>query len=401
MRRRPVKPRTLRAFFWGAACLCLPLHAEEPYKLGYITDMSGPMRDSFAPTLEGFQTYMKALNDGGGIAGRQVQVIVKNDQLNPQTAASQAFELILSERVNSIWGLSVSSTHPGVQAHGERNKVPVIASFSGIRTVLPPAKPYAYSLGHVFEVAGEVSGKIAVELLKGKGKVVCSSIDVPGGVAVCDYTEGASQAGGLSSDRVLFPPSTTDFSAIAQQITGMKPTILVAHMPASQGAALVRALGPAGFSGTIMVGAHGIGEGTLVAAMKSGNIAGDTYLLSRYPQPDAQGPALARFRAAVAKYRGSSEGLSGQHVMGWALGHLAEMALAKCGFPCPGEKLNGVLESSTFDLGDLLGSPVKFTNKDHYGPTTWRLSKYDRAAGRFQSSTSWTEAASTPSLRKK
>jgi branched-chain amino acid transport system substrate-binding protein len=378
-----------------------PVHAQEPFKLGYITDRSGPMRDSFAPTIDGFQLYIRALNDRGGIAGRPVEVIVKNDQLNPQTAASQAFELILSDKVNSIWGLSVSSTHPGVQEHAQRNKVPVIASFSGIRTVLPPAKPYAYSLGHVFEVAGEVSGKIAVDLLKGKGKVVCSSIDVPGGVAVCDYTEGASQAGGLTTDRVLFPPSTTDFSAIAQQIVGMKPTVLVAHMPASQGAALVRALGPAGFAGTIVVGAHGIGEGTLIAAMKSANFTGDTYLLSRYPQPNAEGKELGQLVAADAKYRKSREPLSGQHVMGWALGRFAEIALTRCGFPCSGEKLNGILESTTFDLGDLLGSPVKFSSNDHYGPTTWRLDKYNQAADKFQPSTGWIEASSSPSLRKK
>lgn len=397
-----MKPKALcTAVSIAAGCLTFAAQAQEPYKIGYITDMSGPMRDSFAPTVEAFQAYIKDLNARGGIAGHPVQLILKNDQLNPQTAASQAFELILSDGVNSIWGLSVSSTHPGVQAHGERNKVPIIASFSGIRTVLPPARPYAYSLGHVFEVAGEVSGKIAVDILKGKGKVVCSSIDVPGGVAVCDYTEGASRAGGLTSDRVLFPPSTTDYSAIAQQIAGMKPSALVAHMPASQGAALVRALGPAGFQGTIVVGAHGIGEATLVAAMESGKVSGDTYLLSRYPQPDSEGAELARFRAAMAKHRGSLDGLSGQHVMGWALGRLAELALAKCGFPCSGEKLNGVLESSTFDLGDLLGSPVRFSAKDHYGPTTWRLYKYDRSVRRFRPSTDWTEASSTPSLRKK
>lgn len=385
-----------------AIVLAGPVQAQqEPFKLGYITDLSGPMRDSFAPTLEGFQLYIRALNDRGGIGGRPVEVIVKNDQLNPQTAASQAFELILSDKVNSIWGLSVSSTHPGVQEHGQRNRVPVIASFSGIRTVLPPAKPYAYSLGHVFEVAGEVSGKIAADLLKGKGKVVCSSIDVPGGVAVCDFTEGASQAGGLTTDRVLFPPSTTDFSAIAQQIVGMKPAMVVAHMPASQGAALVRSLGPAGFTGTIVVGAHGIGEATLIAAMKSAKISGDTYLLSRYPQPNAEGKELAQFRAAVAKYRKASEPLSSQHVMGWAMGRVAEAALAKCGYPCPGDKLNGILESTTFDLGDLLGSPVRFSDNDHYGQTTWRLYKYDAATDRFQPSTGWAEASSTPSLRKK
>ena len=45
--------------------------AQETYKIGYITDLSGPLAGSYTPTWEGFELYIKALNDRGGINGKK------------------------------------------------------------------------------------------------------------------------------------------------------------------------------------------------------------------------------------------------------------------------------------------------------------------------------------------
>ncbi len=100
-------------------------------------------------------------------------------------------------------------------------------------------------------------------------------------------------------------------------------------------------------------------------------------------------------RAAAAKY-----GLAGKvcigHVSGWSLGLLAETALKQCGWPCSGEKLNQVLENITVDPGGLMGGPIKFSPKDHYGPTWWRVFKYDGASKSYKPVTVWQENSSTP-----
>ena len=43
--------------------------AQNSYVIGYITDLSGPLADSYTPTWEGFELYIKALNERGGIGG--------------------------------------------------------------------------------------------------------------------------------------------------------------------------------------------------------------------------------------------------------------------------------------------------------------------------------------------
>ena len=111
---------------------------QKTQKVGYIADLSGPMQDNYGPIVEGFEFYVKELNARGGIAGAQVQVVVRDDQLDATRAASIALELATSEAVNSIWGMSQSRTHLAVYQTAARNRIPATAMFSGIKEVTAP-----------------------------------------------------------------------------------------------------------------------------------------------------------------------------------------------------------------------------------------------------------------------
>jgi branched-chain amino acid transport system substrate-binding protein len=373
---------------------------EKLHKIGYIADLSGPMQDNYGPIYEAFDHYVKELNARGGIDGVQFKLSIRDDGLDATRAASAALELITSEGVNSIWGMSQSRTHLAVYQTAQRNRVPAVATFSGIKEVLPPKPlPFAYSAGHVFEVAGEVSGKLAAQMLKGKGRIICNSIEAPGGVAACQYAEGAAHAGGLETGTVLFPPTVTEFGAIAQRMIGMKPDLVVAHAGSGQNVGLIRALRAAGYDGPILLGAHGLNEAPLINALQGVGGLGKLQIVSRFASLDDKGKEMNELRAATGKY-GKKTPLATTSVMGWALGKVMEASLRKCGYPCAGDKLNAVLEGLTVDMGALMGGPVQFSPSDHYGKSFWRVYQYDEASKQFVPASSWLEASSTPTLRK-
>jgi branched-chain amino acid transport system substrate-binding protein len=373
---------------------------QKTQKVGYIADLSGPMQDNYGPIVEGFEFYVKELNARGGIDGAQVQVVVRDDQLDATRAASIALELATSEAVNSIWGMSQSRTHLAVYQTAARNRIPATAMFSGIKEVLPPDPlPFAYSAGHVFEVAGEVSGKLAAKMLNGKGKAICNSIEAPGGVAACQYAEGAAQAGGLQTGTVLFPPTVTEFGAIAQRMMGMEPTIVIAHAGSGQNVGLIKALRGAGFNGPILMGSHGLNEAPLINALQGVGGLDKLQIVSRFASPDSPGKELDAIRAAAQKY-GKATPVSTTSIMGWALGTLMEASLRQCGYPCSGDKLNAVLENIKVEMGSLMGGPIQFAPKDHYGTTWWRVYQYEANGKKFQPVSDWQEASSTPTLRK-
>jgi branched-chain amino acid transport system substrate-binding protein len=373
---------------------------EKVHKVGYIADLSGPMQDNYGPIVEGFEFYVKELNARNGIDGVPVRVAVRDDQLDATRASSIALELATSEGVNSIWGMSQTRTHLAVYQTAARNRIPATAMFSGIKEVLPPNPlPYAYSAGHVFEVAGEVSGKLAAKMLNGKGKMICNSIEAPGGVAACQFAEGAAAAGGLETGTVLFPPTVTEFGAIAQRMTSMSPTMVVAHAGSGQNVGLIKALRGAGFDGPILMGSHGLNEMPLINALQGVGSLDKLQIVSRFSSPDTTGKELDEIRAAAQKY-GKKTPVSTTTIMGWSLAKVMEAALLKCGYPCPGEKLNSTLENIKVDMGSLMGGPVQFAPKDHYGISWWRVFQYDAKDKKFLPASEWLEASSTPTLRK-
>jgi len=370
------------------------------HKIGYVGDLSGPMQDNYAPLAEAFEYYVKELNERGGIDGVPVRLAIRNDQLDATRAASLTLELATAENVNSIWGMSQSRTHMAVYQAAQRNRVPAVSMFSGIKEILPPKPlPYAYSIGHVFEVAGEVSGKLAAQAQKGQGRAVCASIEAPGGVAVCQFTEGAAQAGGLQTGTVLFPPTVTEFGAIAQRMLGMQPTIVVAHAGSGQNVGLIRGLRGAGYNGPILMGSHGLNETPLIQAVQGVGGLASLQLLSRFASPDSEGKELDELRAAARKHS-KKDPISTTSIMGWTMGKVMEASLRKCGYPCSGDQLNATLENLTVDVGALMGGPIQFKPDDHYGKTWWRVYQYNETARKFQPVSSWLETSSTPTLRK-
>lgn len=378
--------------------------AADPYQVGYVTDLSGPFRDMYAPGLEGFNLYVKDLNDRGGVNGHPVQLNIGDDEFSAERAAVKAQELIQRAGVNSIWGLSVSGTHAAVHAAASRARVPVIAQLSGIDLMAPPAKDFYFGAGTLFTVLGAVSGKLAAQTVdKPQGRTaLCAVIETPGGIALCNrFNNPAFKAQGFTvSDTFFFPPPTTQFGAIAEKIARLNPAVVAVHPAAFQSVALLRELRAVGWKGSYIITNLGLDENSVVEAMKAGGFMEKTYIISRFQMLDDRSKELDAFRAAAKKH-GTRIRLSAAHVMGWAGGFVLEEALKRCGFPCPGPKLHDVMKAGlTVNMGALTGGPVQYTADDHYGPSWWRLYVYEPTKQRYSGVTDWVRVESKPDVTK-
>ncbi len=368
--------------------------AQPPYLIGYISDFSGPFVDTFSPVHDGFRAHIDAVNAAGGVNGRQIKTVVRDDQLNATRAASLMRELVTSEDVNSIWSLSLSSTLPGVYALAKRLNVPAISSVSAIRSTLPPAEDFAYSTGSPFEVAGEVSGKLAAQLVPSKGKLMCVTIDSAGGFAACGHTAASAGAVGFTNDSLMFPPAKVEYGAIGQRIASAQPAVLVTHLPAGLAPGVLLAARSAGYRGPMLLHNVAFNEATLVKAMETAGNFENTHVFSRYVLAHDPLPAVAEIGRAVEKVGVKPADFSGNHIAGWVHGKVAVEALKKCGFPCNGEKLNATLSGLSVDIGGLSGGPIAFKADDHQGTSWWKAYSFDAASRKFKPTGAWVEAPS-------
>jgi branched-chain amino acid transport system substrate-binding protein len=99
---------------------------EAPVVFGDICSCSGAEASAIAPTSDVLQAWESWTNAHGGIDGHKVQVIIKDDALNPATSLSDVQELV---QQNHIVGLFDNSDEdPSWATYIEQQKVPVFGN---------------------------------------------------------------------------------------------------------------------------------------------------------------------------------------------------------------------------------------------------------------------------------
>lgn len=72
--------------------------------IGQVIDLSGPNSSIGRDYVAGIKTCFDALNTAGGIGGRRIQFIVRDDHGVPQTAARAVAELIERDQIDYLFG---------------------------------------------------------------------------------------------------------------------------------------------------------------------------------------------------------------------------------------------------------------------------------------------------------
>jgi branched-chain amino acid transport system substrate-binding protein len=93
-----------------AACLTtlFACHKQEPVRIGFVGGLTGKAADLGVAGRNGVQLAVEQRNAVGGINGRPVELIVRDDEQNPETAKRVLGELI-NEKIELIIGPMTSS----------------------------------------------------------------------------------------------------------------------------------------------------------------------------------------------------------------------------------------------------------------------------------------------------
>src|SRR3954462_982992 len=128
----------------GATALALLVQAaaaQDAYVVGVTGAMTGPQAGILAPVVEMAGAYINHINSRGGINGKQVRLVVADDQGEPSRAAANAKKLLSQDKVVLLLNSSVSSTYAPVVAETKQAGVPLY--FAGAvcpKETYPPAE---------------------------------------------------------------------------------------------------------------------------------------------------------------------------------------------------------------------------------------------------------------------
>jgi branched-chain amino acid transport system substrate-binding protein len=123
-------PATLRLLTMAAFMTLgggLPAWAQTPIKIGEINSYSA-IPQFTQPYKQGWQLAVEEVNAQGGLLGRKVEVIARDDAGKPEEALRHAIELTSKEKVDVLAGGFLSNIGLALADHAAKNKRLFVAS---------------------------------------------------------------------------------------------------------------------------------------------------------------------------------------------------------------------------------------------------------------------------------
>ena len=132
----------------------IPAGAQETVKLGLVAAMSGQSAKSGEAIVRGLSIAIDEINAKGGLLGKKVELIVRDDESNPAKGAVAARELVQREKVAALFGGLDTPVSLAIVPFANQTKVP----FMGVWAAGTPitrngaAENYAFRVSAVDEL---------------------------------------------------------------------------------------------------------------------------------------------------------------------------------------------------------------------------------------------------------
>jgi len=105
---------------------------QEPIKIGVVLSASGANEPLGQPERKAIDLFVERLNDEGGIDGREVEVIIKDDESDPGKALEATVELIEQEEVVAVIGSSGTGPTLSMKQEATAQEIPQVCMAAGV-----------------------------------------------------------------------------------------------------------------------------------------------------------------------------------------------------------------------------------------------------------------------------
>lgn len=127
----------------------LPAQAQETIKLGLVAAMSGQSAKSGEAIVRGLSLALDEINAKGGLLGKKVELLVRDDESNPAKGVIAARELVQREKVVAFFGGLDTPVSIAIVPFANQSKVP----FMGVWAAGTPITRNGAAENYVFRVS--------------------------------------------------------------------------------------------------------------------------------------------------------------------------------------------------------------------------------------------------------
>jgi branched-chain amino acid transport system substrate-binding protein len=245
----------------AALLLASQAAAQEKLKIGLLTTLSGPPAALGVQQRNGFQLALKTL--GNKLGGREVDLLVQDDELKPDVAVGKAKAFVERDKVEFVVGPVFSNILQAMLKPVTDGGAILISPNAGTSNFAgKECNPNLFVTSYQNDQVHEVLGKYAQD----KG-IKTAFIMAPNYQAGKDALAGFKRYyKGEVADEVYVPLNQLDYAAELTKIAAASPQAIFVFLPGGMGVNFVKQFRQAGLAGkTTFLSAFTVDESTLPA----------------------------------------------------------------------------------------------------------------------------------------
>ncbi len=207
----------------------------EPIRIGLILPMTGPFTSTGRQIAQAANLYMA--QNGASVAGRPVQLLLRDDTGVADVTRRMAQELIVNERVTALGGFGLTPLALATAPVATQGRTPMVV-MAAATSVIVDRSPFIIRTSQVVPQISDPFGTwVAGEGIK---RVITIVSDFAPGHDVETSFSASFRAAGGTVENMRVPLQNADFSPFLQRVADAKPEALLVFVPAGVGAQFMK-----------------------------------------------------------------------------------------------------------------------------------------------------------------
>ena len=349
-------------------------------KLGITVPLTGPASPGYAKVAPAMKAYFEYVNANGGINGRKINLIIKDDKYLPQEAVNRTNELILRDKVFAIVGALGTANNLAVNSKvrlGARG-VPSLFVNTGFSGFADKRKfPTLFPLFSSYAMEAKIMGTYIKENFAGKKLGLIVQNDDFGQDALKGFA-----AAGVKFDETIKYVSGTQSATTAttwiQKLATAKVEVVYLFGVSTATAAALAVAAQGGYRPQWILGSVG-GDATTIRTATAVPVAVLNGALGASFMPDAADTAdeyVKFFREVNADYNKGVE-FDNNVLVGMNSGMMVAQALKAAGPNLTRKRLIAAVENSGASFASAGLAPLAFSRTSRVGYTGYWIGKYN------------------------
>jgi len=330
---------------------------EDTVKIGVSEPLSGPASSLGVPVVESIKTAAEFINNNGGIDGRKIELVIRDDQSRADVAV-QNFRRLAEEGVYGVIGPNQGSNALAVAPVLLETKVPM-CGFQNTISITQLGNPYIFRCQTSDSDNTRAALKFASEKLGAKNVAVLYTGDAYGTEAFAALEAEAKEMNIpiVAAEKLNYGASDT--TAEWTKILGAQPEAVILWGSGSTMSVALRNGSQLGNTAPI-IGAQGVAAAAIINS--AGAAAEGVYMVT-LNAPDQVSPEQEALSDIYKKRNGEDYKLTIYDIIGWDAVHIFAEAIKYAG-----EDRSKVVEGLEKTDGlKLAGGTYTYTPESHEG----------------------------------